>query len=442
MANVIINVYICTPKTEPDEIVFNKALVSISTIIKIKLNIFFLSKIGMKKNRFLLLAAIAVLFASCGGQQGNMGDNEYAVRTIGTQSTELQTSYPATIRGVQDVEIRPKVSGFITKLCVKEGQSVKKGQLLFEIDNVTYQAAVRQAKAAVNSAEAQLNTAKLTYENNQKLFANNVIGTYELQSSKNNYENARAALAQAKANYVSAKQNLDFCYVTSPANGVVGNLPYRVGALVSSSSAEPLTTVSDINTMQVYFSMTEKDMLDLTKTKGGLHAAISEYPPVKLMLADGTTYNHEGKVAAVSGVIDQSTGSVSIRADFPNPEHLLKSGGSGSIVVPHVSSSAIVIPQDAVAQVQDRYFVYILGSDNKVKYSPVTVNPDNDGKSYIIESGLKVGDKIVISGITTLKDGMQITPITEAQYQEKLKKTSKMGAHQNDLNKLKEDLTK
>ncbi len=396
----------------------------------------------MKKNRFLLLAAIAVLFASCGGQQGNMGDNEYAVRTIGTQSTELQTSYPATIRGVQDVEIRPKVSGFITKLCVKEGQSVKKGQLLFEIDNVTYQAAVRQAKAAVNSAEAQLNTAKLTYENNQKLFANNVIGTYELQSSKNNYENARAALAQAKANYVSAKQNLDFCYVTSPANGVVGNLPYRVGALVSSSSAEPLTTVSDINTMQVYFSMTEKDMLDLTKTKGGLHAAISEYPPVKLMLADGTTYNHEGKVAAVSGVIDQSTGSVSIRADFPNPEHLLKSGGSGSIVVPHVNSSAIVIPQDAVAQVQDRYFVYILGSDNKVKYSPVTVNPDNDGKSYIIESGLKVGDKIVISGITTLKDGMQITPITEAQYQEKLKKTSKMGAHQNDLNKLKEDLTK
>ena len=396
----------------------------------------------MKKNRFLLLAAIAVLFASCGGQQGNMGDNEYAVRTIGTQSTELQTSYPATIRGVQDVEIRPKVSGFITKLCVKEGQSVKKGQLLFEIDNVTYQAAVRQAKAAVNSAEAQLNTAKLTYENNQKLFANNVIGTYELQSSKNNYENARAALAQAKANYVSAKQNLDFCYVTSPANGVVGNLPYRVGALVSSSSAEPLTTVSDINTMQVYFSMTEKDMLDLTKTKGGLHAAISEYPPVKLMLADGTTYNHEGKVAAVSGVIDQSTGSVSIRADFPNPEHLLKSGGSGSIVVPHTSSAAIVIPQDAVAQVQDRYFVYILGKDNKVKYSPVTVNPNNDGKNYIIESGLKVGDKIVVSGITTLKDGMQITPITEEQYQEKLKKTSQMGAHQNDLNKLKEDLTK
>lgn len=396
----------------------------------------------MKKNKFLLLAAVAVMFASCGGQQGKMGDNEFAVRTIQTQNTELQTSYPATIRGVQDVEIRPKISGFITKLCVKEGQSVKKGQLLFEIDNVTYQAAVRQAKAAVNSAEAQLNTSKLTYENNQKLFANNVIGTYELQSSKNSYENARAALAQAKASYVSAKQNLDFCYVTSPADGVVGDLPYRVGALVSSSSTEPLTTVSDINTMQVYFAMTEKDMLEMTKTKGGMHAVISEYPAVKLQLADGTTYGHDGKVAAVSGVIDQATGSVSMRADFPNPEHLLKSGGSGYIVVPHVSANAIVIPQDAVAQVQDRYFVYVVGKDNKVKYTNVTVNPDNDGKNYIIESGLKVGDRIVVKGITALKDGMQISPITEAQYQEKLKKTSQMGSHQNDLNKLKEDFAK
>lgn len=396
----------------------------------------------MKKNKFLLLAAVAVMFASCGGQQGKMGDNEFAVRTIQTQNTELQTSYPATIRGVQDVEIRPKISGFITKLCVKEGQSVKKGQLLFEIDNVTYQAAVRQAKAAVNSAEAQLNTSKLTYENNQKLFANNVIGTYELQSSKNSYENARAALAQAKASYVSAKQNLDFCYVTSPADGVVGDLPYRVGALVSSSSTEPLTTVSDINTMQVYFAMTEKDMLEMTKTKGGMHAVISEYPAVKLQLADGTTYGHDGKVAAVSGVIDQATGSVSMRADFPNPEHLLKSGGSGYIVVPHVSNNAIVIPQDAVAQVQDRYFVYVVGKDNKVKYTNVTVNPDNDGKNYIIESGLKVGDRIVVKGITALKDGMQISPITEAQYQEKLKKTSQMGSHQNDLNKLKEDFAK
>lgn len=395
----------------------------------------------MTKSKILLFAALAAMLVSCGGKKSsgkpNFGDNEYAVRTIGAQSAELQTTYPATIRGMQDVEIRPKVSGFITKLCVKEGQAVKAGQLLFVIDNVTYAAAVRQAKAAVNSAKAQLNTARLTYNNNEKLFKNNVIGSYELQSAKNNMQAAAAALAQAEASYVSAKENLSYCYVTSPASGVIGDLPYRVGALVSASSQQPLTTVSNISTMQVYFSMTEKELLDMTKTAGGLHTAIKDYPAVKLQLADGTIYDHPGRVATVSGVIDATTGSVSMRADFPNPQHLLKSGGSGSIVVPHVSSSAIVIPQDAVAQVQDKHFVYIVGKDNKVKYSAVTVDPQDDGKNFIITSGLKVGDRIVVNGISSLTDGAEIKPITEAQYQEKLRKTEKLGAAQGDLKELK-----
>lgn len=399
----------------------------------------------MRKNTFLLLAAVALTLASCGSkQQGkpNFGDNEYAVRTVGGQDAQLQTTYPATIKGVQDVEIRPKISGFITRLCVNEGQQVKRGQLLFEIDNVTYSAAARQAKAAVNAAEAQLNTAKLTYDNSKKLFDNNVIGDYELQSAKNSLAAAEASLAQAQANYVSAKQNLDFCYVTSPADGVVGDLPYKVGALVSASSAQPLTTVSDINTMQIYFSMTEKDLLALSRTEGGMHAAIGDFPPVKLVLADGTTYEHEGKVSAVSGVIDASTGTVSIRADFPNPDHLLKSGGSGSIAVPHVTSNAVIIPQEAVSQVQDKYFVYKVDADNKVHYEQVTVDANNDGKNYIISSGLKIGERIVVKGISALTDGMEINPLTEAQYAEKLKKTEEMGADQGDLNKLKKDFGK
>lgn len=399
----------------------------------------------MKKTKFLLVAAMAAILVSCGSKnQGkpNFGDNEYAVRTITGQSADLQSTYPATIKGMQDVEIRPKVSGFITKLCVKEGQTVKAGQLLFVIDNVTYAAAVRQAQAAVNSAKAQLNTARLTYNNSEKLFKNNVIGSYELQSAKNSLESAEAALAQAKASLVSAKENLNYCYVTSPASGVIGDLPYRVGALVSASSQQALTTVSNISTMQVYFSMTEKDLLEMTKTAGGIHAAIKDYPAVKLQLADGTIYNQPGHVATVSGVIDATTGSVSMRADFPNPDHLLKSGGSGSIVVPHVTSSAIIIPQDAVSQVQDKYFVYVVGKDNKVKYTSVTVNANNDGKNYIIDSGLNIGDRIVVSGITSLTDGTEIKPITEAQYQEKLKKTEQLGADQSDISKLKKDFGK
>lgn len=397
----------------------------------------------MNKRKFLSVVAIAAVLASCGGgKQGkpNFGDNEYAVRTVATQSAELQTTYPATIRGVQDVEIRPKVSGFITRLCVKEGQTVSKGQLLFVIDNVTFAAAERQASAAVNAAKSQLSTAKLTLENSEKLYKANVIGDYEMQSVRNAYESAKASLAQAQAAHASAKENLNFCYVNSPAAGVVGTLPYKVGALVSPSTPQPLTTVSDISTMQVYFSMTEKDMLEMSKTEGGMHAAISSYPAVKLQLADASVYAHEGKVAAVSGVIDATTGSVQVRADFPNPEKLLKSGGSGSVVVPHINSAAVVIPQEAVAQVQDKYFVYVVGKDNKVKYTSVTVDPKNDGQNYIITSGLEAGDRFVSKGISGLTDGTEIIPLTEQQYAEKLKKTEQLGGHQGDLNKLKEDL--
>lgn len=384
---------------------------------------------NMKSN--LLIAAVALLLASC-GNKGNikMGDNEYPVMTIGSQNAQLQTTYPATIKGVQDVQIRPKVSGFITKVCVQEGQAVKAGQLLFVIDNTTYQAAVRQAQASVNSAKSQLNTAKLTYENSQKLFKSNVIGSYELQSSQNSYETAMAAVAQAKAALASAQETLGFCYVKSPANGVVGSLPYKVGALVSAGSVDALTTVSDVATVEVYFSVTEKDILDLTKTAGSTHAAISAYPSVKLLLSDGTTYKHPGKVTKVSGVIDAATGSVSMIARFPNPERLLKSGGSGTIVVPRDNSNAIVIPQTVTTEVQNKIFVYTVGKDNKVKYTEITVDPQNDGNHYVVTGGLHVGDRIVTKGITSLTDGMEIKPITEAQYEKKIADAVKMSASQ------------
>ena len=395
----------------------------------------------MKK--IIMFAGIAAMLVSCGGKPNmKFGDNEYAVRTIGTQSTELQNNYPATIRGIQDVEIRPKISGFITKLCVQEGQSVKAGQLLFVIDNVQYAEAAKQAKAAVAAAQAQLATAQLTYNNKLQLHKQNVIGSYDLQAALNSLLSAKANLAQTQATYISAKQNLDFCYVKSPSTGVIGDLPFRVGALVSSTNAQALTTVSNINKMYVYFSMTEKQLLEMTREAGSAHKAVSEMPAVKLQLADGTIYNHDGKVTTVSGVIDKTTGTVSMRADFINPEHLLKSGGSGSIIVPYTNSSAIIIPQDAVSDVQDKHFVYIVGSDNKVKYTEVQVAPNNDGKNYIITSGIKTGDRIVIAGISSLQDGMDIKPVTEAQYAAKLKKAEQLGSVQNDAKKLKQAFSK
>ena len=385
----------------------------------------------MKQKNWFMLMAFAALMVSC-GNNGNMkmGDNEYPVETIGTQGSEMQTTYPASIKGIQDVEIRPKVSGFITQLCVQEGQAVKAGQLLFVIDNTTYQAQVRQAQAALSSAKAQLNTSKLTYENSKKLFEKNVIGSYELQTAQNTYENARAAVAQAQAALSSAKDMLGFCYVKSPANGVIGSLPYKVGALVSASSVDPLTTVSDVATVEVYFSMTEKDILNLTKKAGGIHAAISDFPAVKLQLADGTMYNEPGKVTKVSGVINQTTGSVSMIARFPNPNRLLKSGASGTIVVPRVSNNSIVIPQSATTEIQDKIFVYVVTPQNRVKYTEIQVDPQNDGNHYVVTNGLNAGDRIVTKGLTSLTDSMEIKPITEAQYAKKIAEAAKLGKNQ------------
>ena len=359
-----------------------------------------------------------------------MGDNEYPVMTVGTQGSETQTTYPASIKGEQDVEIRPKVSGFITKLCVQEGQVVKAGQLLFVIDNTTYQAQVRQAQAALNSAKVQLNTTKLTFDNSKKLFERNVIGAYELQTSQNAYENARATVAQAQASLSSAKDMLGFCFVKSPANGIVGSLPYKVGALVSAQSVEPLTTVSNASTIEVYFSVNEKDVLNMSKQAGGTHAAINDYPEVKLQLADGTVYQHPGKVVKMSGVINQATGAVSLIARFPNPEHLLKSGASGTIIVPRVNNNSLVIPQSATTEIQDKVFVYKVGEENRVRYTEITVDPQNDGNNYVVTGGLKAGDKIVTRGLTTLTDTMQIVPITEAQYLKKVADAAKLGKNQ------------
>ena len=377
----------------------------------------------MKKKTFLMAAVVAAALVSCGGGGGmpNFGDNEFPVEEVKVSSTEMQTTYPATIYGIQDVEIRPKLSGFLTQINVTEGQTVQAGQVLFVIDNETYQATVRQAQASVNTAQSAVNTAKLTYDNSQQLFDNRVIGEYELQTAENSYKSAQAQLAQAQAALASARENLSFCYVKSPATGVVGTLPFKKGALVSASNV--LTHVSDISQMEVYFSMTEKDMLAMAKSDGG--NGVDQFPALRLQLADGTIYGYDGHVTTISGVIDQATGTAQLKARFPNPDKLLKSGGSGTIVIPRTSSDAIIIPQSVVSEVQNKKFVYLLSDSNKVAYTEITVDPQNDGNNYIVTSGLKVGDKYVTNGITKLQDQMEIVPITPERYQEKIREQAK-----------------
>ncbi len=386
----------------------------------------------MKIKSCLFVALAALALASCGKKSGgglaDLQDNEFPVKTVGTSSADLQTTYPATIKGIQDVDVHPKISGFLTNVYVHEGQTVSAGQPMFTIDSETYRAAVNQCRAALNTARAQANTARLTYNNNKKLFDQHIIGQYELETAENSYATAQAQVVQAQAALASAEETLSWCVVRAPASGVVGSLPFKKGALVSASNT--LTTVSDVSTVEVFFSMSEPDILGMSKNAGSVAGVLKEMPAVKLQLADGTIYNQPGKVVKMSGVIDASTGAYSLIAHFANPERLLKSGGAGQIVVPRVNNSAIIVPQEATVQVQDKIFVYIVGSDNKVKYTAIKVDPQDDGVSYIVTDGLHTGDRYVCKGITKLTDGELIKPITEQQYQEKIEKAEKLGASQ------------
>lgn len=377
--------------------------------------------------RLAVMAMATAALNSCGGGQGGMklGDDEFTVVAVQPAASRQSTSYPATIRGVQDIEVRPQVSGFIVKLCVDEGATVKKGQALFQIDPTQYAAAERQAKAAVEMAKSNVNTLTLNEQQKKNLHDKNIISDFEYQSAVDQLLSAKASLAQAQAQLTSATQNLGFCTVTSPSNGVVGTFPYRVGSLVSPSVAQPLTTVSEIGSMYVYFSMTEKQLLEMTKAGGTLKDQLEKMPAVELRLADGTIYNEQGRIDAVSGVIEQSTGSVSMRAVFPNTNCILRSGGTGNVIFPYTMENVILIPQTATQEIQDKKFVYVVGQDNKVVHTEITVSSLDDGKQYIVTGGLKPGDRIVVEGVQILKDGQVIKPITPAEKTAKFEQALK-----------------
>ncbi|WP_308502312.1 efflux RND transporter periplasmic adaptor subunit [uncultured Alistipes sp.] len=354
------------------------------------------------------LAAVA-----CGQAPTAMGPGEYAVMTVASTDREIPTNYSATIRGRQDIDIYPQVSGTIWQLCVNEGQSVTKGQTLFIIDQVPYKAALKTAEANVAAAEASVATAQLTYDSKKELFARNVVSQYDLSTAENSLLTAKAQLAQAEAQQVNAANNLSYTVVKAPSNGVVGTLPYRVGALVSASMPQPLTTVSDNSTMYVYFSMTENQLLNLTRRYGSINETIKNMPDVQLQLNDGSMYDQKGRVESISGVIDTSTGSVSLRAAFPNPNGLLHSGGSGNVVLTNTFKDCIVVPQAATFEIQDKVFAYKV-QDGKAVAAPLSVETISNGQEYIVKSGLVPGDVIVTEGVGLMREGTPIRPKGEA----------------------------
>lgn len=373
----------------------------------------------LKGAAILIFAGAMSIMTGCGGNQQQApqgGAPAYATMVLTPTTSELETTFPALIKGKTDIAIRPQVTGFITKVHVDEGQQVRKGQVLFTLDQVQFNAAVEQALAAVNAAKTAVATAQLTADSKRQLLEKNIISNYEYQLADNQLQTAKAQLVQSQAALTNARKNLAYTVVTAPSDGVVGKIPNREGSLASPTSAEPLTTVSDNSEVYAYFSLTEKDLLEMSGNGcRSLKSAIDSMPAVKLRLADGTMYPIEGKVATVSGVIDNSTGSASVRALFNNPSGLLRSGATGNIVLPRDEQNVIVIPQKATYELQDKKFVYIVNDSNIVHSAPITISPVNDGKNYVVTSGLKAGDRIAIEGVgTSVRDGMTITPVDPA----------------------------
>ena len=366
----------------------------------------------MRKDGFIMVMLAGLVLCSCGGTSSGGDAMVYKTMTVGRSSQTLLSEYSARLAGQQAVEVRPQVSGTITQICIGEGVKVRKGQVLFIIDQVPYKAALGEALANVSSAEAALANAKLTLESTEMLHKNKVVSDFELSTARNNCASAEAALKQAQAQEVTARNNLSYTEVKSPLDGIAGMIPYRVGALVSSSIDDPLVTVADDSVIQAYFSMTEAQMIDLMQDYGSLERFLDQAPEVELRMSNYKIYPEKGRVKAVSGIVSSGTNAVSLRADFPNEGNILRDGGSGSVIFPTEMKDCIVIPQTATYELQDRTYVFKV-VDGKAQSVRVQVYRLNDGHEYIVEDGLQVGDVIIAEGAGLVREGTEIKAVAE-----------------------------
>lgn len=369
-----------------------------------------------------LVLLCALLLSACGGATGQdsskseSAPTSYPVLSVEARSLVLPSSYPATLEGVQTVNVRPRVEGFIVEMMVDEGDTVERGEVLFRLNNEEYQQAVRSATADVEAARANVQKAEDEVERLTSLVEKDIVSEYELRSAKNTLKSQQGALAQAQAALKNAQVDLDYTYVRSPADGVIGSIPYRIGSLVSSNSAEPLTVVSDISNVRAYFSMNEQELLQMVQQTGvgnsseTLRERIEELPDAHLILSDGTTYGHRGDISLGSGHISTETGTASFRARFPNPEKMLRNGATGTLQIPYRSDSSLVVPKSATYEIQDKRFVYRVTDSTTVESVEISVSPRSTARLFVVETGLSEGDRIVTEGTGTIEEGTTIRP--------------------------------
>ena len=360
----------------------------------------------MKK---FLLIIIPVLMLSCASRQQNEGDKpkHYELLTITTSDHELTTEYAASLKGQQDTRIIPRIEGYLQGVYVKEGEQVKEGQLLFRVDAATYRATVETANANVQQMTAALEKAQIEYNGKKQLYNKKVISDQELALSKSDLDMAKANLAAAQAALTSARNDLGYTELRSPSDGIVGRIRYRKGDFVSSNLQEGLTVVADNRHIRAYFSMSETILMDYLSEHKTMEAAVNQMPEVRLLLPNGQFYGQTGRVESISGIVDETTGAVSVCALFDNRNGILLSGGTGKIVMPAVRKNAIVIPQEATYEIQDKVYV-VKVVDGRATASIIEVEPHNNGKEYVVTSGLKEGDVIIAKGAGFVEEGEEV----------------------------------
>lgn len=355
--------------------------------------------------RIIPYLCLCIMFCACdNSKKTENGTQEYRLLSVQPTDVRLTSEYSASVRGRQDIEIRPQIAGLIAQVCVTEGEHVQKGQTLFVLDQTAGRSALDAASAEVEVARAEFATAQLETEGKRELFAQNIVSAHDLQITENELLTKKALLARAEADERNCSNSLSFTVIKSPSDGVVGSLPFKVGALVSPEMTVPMTTISDNTEMYIYFSLTERQMTDLLEKSGDSRKLIEEFPPVQLKMNTGSLYAETGRIESVSGIIDKTTGTVSVRAAFPNPKGLLLSGASAHILIREERKGVLLIPQAATYEIQDKVFVYRV-KDNKAVSQEVKVSSAGDGRNYMVENGLQAGDEIVAEGVLTLQDG-------------------------------------
>ena len=369
-------------------------------------------KLNDNSRNIISTLIIALLIVSCGKKKEiKDAPKDFAVLTLQPRTITTYNDFPATMQGENIVEIRPMVDGYLEAIFVQEGAVVKKNQLLFRIKNPQYSQAVITAKAAIKIAIADVNAAKMDVEKVRPLVEKDIVSKYELESAQFTLQSKQASLAQAFATLANAKTNLGYTSLRSPQDGIIGSIPYKIGALVSSTTTNPLTSLSNIGNVYAYFSWNEKQLLTfLSKVEGKtMQDKLNHLPQVILILANGSEYPEKGKLESASGFITTETGTASLKAIFPNPLGIIRSGASATLRVPHTENSAILIPQSASFELQDKRFVYTVNSKNRVMSRAIVSKPTNDGQFLIVQDGLKKGDRVLING-SNLKDSTLIIP--------------------------------